>query len=113
MTTTADAATVTVSGDLDLATTPGLRDRLDVELKSRPSALIIDLEGVGFCSSGGLSALLEAATNAHARGIPCAIIATQRAVIRPIKLLQLDRVLPLHADRAEAETWLGLVARLR
>ncbi len=113
VTTTADAATVTVSGELDLATTPRLRDRLDVELKSRPSALIIDLEGVGFCSSGGLSVLLEAVTNAHARGIPCAIIATQRALIRPIKLLQLDRVLPIHADRAEAGTWLALVARLR
>ncbi|QKV73615.1 STAS domain-containing protein [Amycolatopsis sp. Hca4] len=113
VTTTADATAVTVTGDLDLATSPRLRDRLDDELKLRPRALIIDLDAVGFCSSGGLSVLLEAVTNAHARGIPCAIIATQRAIIRPVKLLQLDRVLPLHSDRAEAETWLALVARLR
>ncbi|ADJ45391.1 anti-anti-sigma factor [Amycolatopsis mediterranei S699] len=113
VTTTADASTVTVTGHLDLATTPRLRDQLDDALKSRPLALIIDLDAVGFCSSGGLSALLEAVTNAHARGIPCAIITTQRAVIRPIKLLQLDRVLPLHAGRTEAETWLALAARLR
>lgn len=113
VTTTADASTVTVAGDLDLATTPHLRDRLDAALKSRPPALIIDLDAVGFCSSGGLSDLLEAVTNAHARGIPCAIITTHRAVLRPIELLHLDRVLPLHTDRTEAETWLALVARLR
>ncbi|WP_410571079.1 STAS domain-containing protein [Amycolatopsis sp. cmx-4-61] len=113
VTTTVDATTVTVAGDLDLATTPRLRDRLDDELKFRPAALIIDLDAVGFCSSCGLSALVEAVTGAHARGIPCAIIATQRAVVRPVRLLRLDRVLPLHADRAEAATWLALVARLR
>lgn len=113
VTTTADVTTVTVTGDLDLSTTPRLQDRLDDELKLRPAALIIDLDAVGFCSSGGLSTLLEAVTNAHARGIPCAIIATRRAVVRPVKLLQLDRVLPVHADRTEAETWLALVARLR
>lgn len=113
VTTTADAATVTVTGDLDLSTTPRLRDRLDDELKLRPTALVIDLDAVGFCSSGCLSTLLEAVTNAHARGIPCAVIATQRAVIRPVELLHLDRVLPIHADRTEAETWLALVARLR
>ncbi|MFB9690527.1 STAS domain-containing protein [Amycolatopsis plumensis] len=113
MTTTTDASIVTVEGELDLATTPRLRNQLDAALKSRPTALIIDLDAVGFCSSGALSALLEAVTNAHARGIPCAIVATQRAVIRPVKLLRLDRILPLHTDRAEAETWLALVARLR
>ncbi|WP_410594842.1 STAS domain-containing protein [Amycolatopsis sp. lyj-23] len=113
VTTTVDATTVSVAGDLDLATTPRLRDRLDEELKFRPAALVIDLGAVGFCSSSGLSALVEAVTGAHARGIPCAIVTTQRAVVRPIRLLRLDRVLPLHADRAEAETWLALVARLR
>ncbi|SEF37760.1 anti-anti-sigma factor [Amycolatopsis pretoriensis] len=82
------SATVAVTGDLDLAE-------------------------VAFCSSGGLSVLLDAITEAHARGIPCAVIATQRAVVRPIRLLHLDRVLPLHSDRADAEAWLSLVARLR
>ena len=113
VTTTADSTTVTVTGDLDLATTPRLRDRLDDELKLRPATLVVDLDAVGFCSSGGLAVLVEAVTNAHARGIPCAIVATQRAVVRPVELLRLDRVLPLHTDRAEAATWLALVARLR
>ncbi|WIX93269.1 STAS domain-containing protein [Amycolatopsis sp. DG1A-15b] len=110
VTTMADASTVRVTGDLDLVTTPHLLGQLDDALKSRPLALIVDLDAVGFCSAGGLSALLEAVTNAHARGIPCAIITTRRAVTRPIELLQVDRVLPLHDDRTEAEAWLALVA---
>jgi anti-anti-sigma factor len=113
VTTTAEAATVAVTGDIDLSSTARLRERLEEEVSLRPAALVVDLGAVGFCSSGGLSVLVDAVTNAHARGIACAIIAGQRAVIRPIKLLQLDRVLPIHADRADAEEWLSLVARLR
>ncbi len=111
--TTADAATVAVFGDLDLSSTARLRCRLEEELSLRPVALVIDLEAVGFCSSGGLSVLVDVVTSAHARGIACAVIAGRRAVVRPIKLLLLDRVLPVHADRAAAEEWLSLVARLR
>ncbi len=113
VTTTADAATVAVVGDLDLSSTARLHERLDEELALRPPALIIDLSGVGFCSSGGLSVLVNAVTSAHARGIACAVIASQRAVVRPVKLLLLDRILPIHVDRADAEEWLSLVARLR
>ncbi|WP_244180895.1 STAS domain-containing protein [Amycolatopsis pretoriensis] len=113
VTTTADAATVAVTGDLDLSSTARLQERLDEEISLRPAALIIDLTAVGFCSSGGLSVLVTAVTNAHAGGIACAVIASQRAVVRPIKLLLLDRVLPVHPDRADAEEWLSLVARLR
>ncbi|WP_410675441.1 STAS domain-containing protein [Amycolatopsis sp. cmx-4-68] len=113
VTTTADAATVAVAGDLDLSSTARLQERLGEELRLRPTALIIDLNGVGFCSSGGLSVLVDAVTNAHARGIACAVLASQRAVVRPIKLLLLDRILPIHADRADADEWLSLVARLR
>ena len=36
----------------------------------------------------------------------CAVIAGQRAIVRPIKLPQVDRVLPVHADLAEAREWL-------
>ncbi|MEV6828222.1 STAS domain-containing protein [Amycolatopsis sp. NPDC051102] len=111
--TTTDHATVAVSGEVDLSVTPRLRDLLAEELQLEPAALVVDLSDVSFCSAGGLSVLLDAVTTAHARGIPCAIIATHPAVLRPIRLLQLDRVLPVHHDRADAEDWLSLLHRLR
>ncbi|WP_233224059.1 STAS domain-containing protein [Amycolatopsis sp. CA-128772] len=104
---------VTVTGDLDLAVTASLHEQLEAELRGTPAALVLDLTGVTFCSAGALAVLLDVVTTAHARGIPCAIVATDRAVLRPVRVLQLDRVLPLHRDRAEAEDWLSLVRRLR
>ncbi|MEV6825338.1 STAS domain-containing protein [Amycolatopsis sp. NPDC051102] len=113
VTTTAGHTAVAVTGDLDLSVTSSLHERLEAELSRRPAALVLDLAGVTFCSAGALAVLLDVVTTAHARGVPCAIVATDRAVLRPIRLLRLDRVLPLHADRAEAEDWLSLVRRLR
>ncbi|MFI5593424.1 STAS domain-containing protein [Amycolatopsis sp. NPDC051758] len=113
VTTTCEHTTVAVAGEIDLSVTAHLQDRLRDELTLSPGALIIDLTGVEFCSSGGLAVLLDTVTTAHARGLPCAIIATHRSVLRPIRLLRLDRVLPIHPDRADAETWLALLPRLR
>ncbi|MEV4052044.1 STAS domain-containing protein [Amycolatopsis sp. NPDC049688] len=110
---TAGHTVVAVTGDLDLTVTASLHEQLEAELRRTPEALVLDLAGVTFCSAGALAVLLDVVTTAHARGIPCAIIATGRAVLRPVRVLQLDRVLPLHADRAEAEDWLSLLRRLR
>lgn len=106
-------AAVAVTGDFDLAVTASLHEQLEAELRRTPAALVLDLTGVTFCSAGALAVLLDVVTTAHARGIPCAIVATGRAVLRPVRVLQLDRVLPLHRDRAEAEDWLSLLRRLR
>jgi anti-anti-sigma factor len=113
VTTTYEHTVVAIAGDIDLAVTAQVQERLHNELRLRPEALIIDLTDVAFCSSGGLSVLLEAVTTAHGGGLPCAVVAAQRAVLRPARLLRLDRHLPIHPTLADAETWLSLVAQLR
>ncbi|MFJ7218897.1 STAS domain-containing protein [Amycolatopsis sp. NPDC098790] len=113
VTTTSEYATVAVTGELDLSVTTQLHERVTTELRLSPAALILDLTDVTFCSSSALAVLLDAVTTAHARGIPSAIIATHRAILRPVELLQLGRILPIHHDHAEAHAWLSLVARLR
>ncbi|SEF37391.1 anti-anti-sigma factor [Amycolatopsis pretoriensis] len=113
VTTTCEHATVAVRGELDLSVTTPLHERVTTELRLSPAALVLDLTDVTFCSAGALAVLLEAVTTAHARGIPSAVIATHRAILRPIELLRLGRILPIHQDRAEALEWLSLVARLR
>jgi anti-anti-sigma factor len=62
--------TVTVSGELDLATRPRLERAVRETLAARPWRLTIDLTDVTFCGSAGLQALLvlhEAAEEAGAR----------------------------------------------
>ncbi|MEV8607016.1 STAS domain-containing protein [Amycolatopsis sp. NPDC051373] len=111
--TTAEASMVIVRGDVDLTITGPLSKRLTEELELRPAALIIDLREATFCSSCGLSALARACEAARRAEVPFAIVTTQHAVLRPARLLGLDRTLPIHRTLPEAQEWLGLVNGLR
>jgi anti-sigma B factor antagonist len=47
-------------GDLDLATTPEMRESLGLALRSDADAVVVDLRGLGLLDSTGLKALVEA-----------------------------------------------------
>ncbi|WP_340682778.1 STAS domain-containing protein [Amycolatopsis coloradensis] len=49
---------ITVSGDLDLVTTGSLKAELSQALDPVPSSMVVDLNGVDFCDSTGLSTLI-------------------------------------------------------
>ncbi|WP_218952380.1 STAS domain-containing protein [Amycolatopsis anabasis] len=56
-----DTTTVlAVAGELDHATTPRLVDAVNLALAGQPAVLILDLSGVVFMTSAGLSALAGA-----------------------------------------------------
>lgn len=58
---TADGAvTVTLRGELDLASVPAVEDRLAEIEKSSPARILIDLTGLTFIDSSGLRVLLLA-----------------------------------------------------
>jgi anti-sigma B factor antagonist len=102
--TTNEAGVVTVrcAGDLDLATTTRLRDVLLSPFRGGAAAVVADLTETTYCDSTVFSVLVESYREARAHDIPFAIAAAEIAVARPWAILGLDRVLPLHADLAEA-----------
>jgi anti-anti-sigma factor len=51
---------ITVSGELDIATAPALRDRLDVALESGTRRLVIDLSAITFLDSVALATIVHA-----------------------------------------------------
>ncbi|MGW5722008.1 STAS domain-containing protein [Amycolatopsis sp. NPDC003865] len=102
ITTTADRTVVAVTGDLDLARTDHLASLLGEELELAPRALVIDLTGLDFCSARGLGVVLDAVSAARAAGVPVAVVAGNRAVLRPVQALGLADELPLHRTLAEA-----------
>jgi anti-sigma B factor antagonist len=59
LTTTSAGATLTVDGDLDLASAPVVVDRTSPVLDARGGELTLDLTGVGFCDSTGITALIK------------------------------------------------------
>jgi anti-anti-sigma factor len=55
---------VTISGEIDIASAPGLRERLLGLLRSHASRIVIDLSGVTFCDASGLAVLVGASRRA-------------------------------------------------
>ncbi len=86
--TSSSGCTVTVSGEVDSTTAPGLRNCL-LEVISRPgtSTVEVDLCAVTFLDSAGLSALATAHRAALAAGRPLQMrCGTTRAVVRPLQI---------------------------
>ncbi|GAA2683420.1 MULTISPECIES: STAS domain-containing protein [Actinosynnema] len=104
----ADAVVVRVTGELDACTTGPLRARLFDEVSRAPSALVVDLGAVRFCSAAALGVLLAVTAAAERLGVPWAVVAGQRAVRRPVAAAGLDAVLRPCDDVASALAALAL-----
>jgi anti-sigma B factor antagonist len=78
--------TVTVVGEVDTFTAPVLRSTLDSQLEQAPRELVIDLSGVQFLGSAGLAVLVETQKSARAKEVSLRLIATTRAVTRPLEV---------------------------
>jgi anti-sigma B factor antagonist len=92
---------LTVSGEIDLSNGSALAEDIAHHLDARPSVLVVDLRAVTFLGSTGLSVLVEA----WQRGAPATalrVVATDRAVLRPMQISELDQVLPVYATVDEA-----------
>ncbi|MFF0146685.1 anti-anti-sigma factor [Amycolatopsis sulphurea] len=88
-------AVVTVRGEIDLATTPALKAAFGEALAGKPPILVVDLSGVGFLASAGLTQLVILARDMP-EGTALRIVASGRAVLRPVQLTGLEHSLPLY-----------------
>lgn len=80
------SVTVTVVGEVDTFTAPVLRASLDTQLEQQPTDLVIDLCGVQFLGSAGLAVLVETQKAARSRDVGLTLIASTRAVTRPLEV---------------------------
>jgi anti-sigma B factor antagonist len=89
--------TVTAAGEVDAGTAPRLHSELEAQLQRRPPELVIDLSGIRFLASSGLTVLVAAHRSAHDRDVALRLIATTRAVtgaLRVTGLIDLFTVTP-------------------
>ncbi|MFF1615535.1 STAS domain-containing protein [Amycolatopsis sp. NPDC058278] len=105
LTVTTDAGIVTVRcvGELDLNNARDLRDALLGPIRAGARGVVADLTETTYCDSTVFSVLVEAHRAAAARNVPYAIAAGETAVVRPLQLLGLDRLLPLHPGSETAQ----------
>lgn len=95
----ADAAVVRVRGEIDMFTTPLLRDALEKQFAQEANrVVVVDLVGVTFLASNGLAALVEAQRTAEASGSTLRLVGKSRAVTRPLESTGLRDVFALYDD---------------
>ena len=94
---------VAVRGDVDIATAPTLRERLQ-EAVEQHAAVVVDLVGVGFMDSTGLGVLVASYNRARARGGQLVVARPQRIVKNALKLVQVDTVIDVYDSLDDAVT---------
>ncbi|MGH3935695.1 MAG: STAS domain-containing protein [Pseudonocardiaceae bacterium] len=93
-----DNRLVTVSGEIDMVTTPRLRAFLQQQLEQAGSVLVIDLRAVSFLASSGLALLVETLSQARERRVGLRLVCDSREVTRPLEATGLIELFELHAD---------------
>jgi anti-sigma B factor antagonist len=102
-----DIAIVRATGELDLSADPLLGATLALaEARERP--VVADLTAVTFCGSSTLGQLAVTATRLTAAGRPLVVVAAEKVVLRPLRLLGMDRYFTVVPDLAAALRHLGL-----
>ncbi|MBP0456029.1 STAS domain-containing protein [Streptomyces montanisoli] len=81
-----------VVGDLDHAQTTALRERIDDLVLGPGRRLVIELSGLDFCDSTGITALLAARRHAQAAGADMVLTGVPADTMRVLTTAGLDQV---------------------
>ena len=89
----ADRAIVEVRGELDAATGPTLLDAVSNLTHDGLAGVVIDLDGVTFVDSRGLSALLDSHREARERDMTLRVVNLQPPVAKLFRITGVDALL--------------------
>ncbi|MEV6839746.1 STAS domain-containing protein [Streptomyces sp. NPDC051133] len=93
-----------IIGELDYGTAPRLREQVTALTLQPGRRLVLDLGGMEFCDSSGITALIAARNHAHAAQADIALAAVPAHTLRVLRIVGLDQVFPLLPD---SETAIG------
>ena len=95
-------AVLTVSGEIDIATAPSLRERLHGLLADEKHQIVVDLDDVGFLDSTALGVLVGVLKRARTEGGEVRIVCTQPRVRKVFEITRLDSAFDLFDSVDEA-----------
>jgi anti-sigma B factor antagonist len=93
---------VTVSGELDVATAPALRDHLEAAIEAGAQRLVIDLRAISFLDSVALAAIVHAKQLLPEDGRMALAVDPSSYVMLVFESTGLTKVLDLVETRAQA-----------
>jgi len=92
------ALVLRVSGEVDMHTSPQMRQALQDALAARPARLILDLTEVGYMDSSGVGTIVEAKRHADRQGGRVVLANLQARVRSVLEITQLDRFFVIAAS---------------
>jgi anti-sigma B factor antagonist len=95
-------AVLSVKGDVDIYTAPRLRERIIQLADDGQHQIVVDLQGVEFMDSTGLSVLVAGLKRLKENDGVLALVVTREPVLRILTITGLDRVFPIYEDVATA-----------
>jgi anti-sigma B factor antagonist len=93
---------VTASGEIDVATAPPLRDRLQALTTSGKANIVVDLLGVTFLDSTALGVLVGALKRCREAGGDLPLVIAEPRILKVFEITGLTGVFPIFESVAEA-----------
>lgn len=93
---------VTVKGEVDVYTSPKLKEQLVTGMQDDCSLMIVSLDGVGFIDSSGLGVLVGGLRRMKESGGDFRLVCTREQVLKILRITGLDKVFPIAATLDEA-----------
>ncbi|WP_447002279.1 STAS domain-containing protein [Saccharothrix isguenensis] len=97
-----DVLVVQVSGEVDMSTVGVLQAEVTARLDARPAGFVLDLSGVDFFASVGVSLVAQVRQRAVRDDVTFAVVAWQRHVLQSLEVSGMNRVLPLFGTLTRA-----------
>jgi anti-sigma B factor antagonist len=98
----AGAHIIRVSGEIHLTTAPQFSERLTRAIESGKTAVVLDMSGVEFIDSTGLSVLLNGLRLVTQLRGGLALVCANPTVLRLFQITNLDETFDIFDDRAKA-----------
>lgn len=93
-----DRYLISVSGEVDLATSPDLDAAIVAALETGTESLVIDLTDVSFMDSSGLGVIVRGLKRCREADISIDLVITNERVLKVFGVTGLDQVIPIHAS---------------
>ena len=93
-----DRYLITVSGEVDLATSPQLDTAVIAAIDSGATSVVIDLTDVSFMDSSGLGVIVRALKRCREAENDLDLVITNERVLKVFGITGLDQVIPIHAS---------------
>jgi anti-sigma B factor antagonist len=93
---------IRAAGELDLSSAPSLSTAAEDAFADGNRVLLLDLSGITFTDSTGISAVLTVHRGAEARGSVVAVIAPSEIALQVLEMLGVERMLHIYATVEDA-----------